>query len=201
MGTPADLPVGGAPLLGEPLPIELANTIYAVQGSPRDGLGSPGNLGAWLRDNRTRFRVVLDDADLLGVDAADLRSARRLRDAVHAVLTAVVGGGQPPEEAVETVNRAARAVPRWSQLRWDGGAAIETTTRGPAVAAALSEVAEATVQLVAGPHRGLLRACPGPGCVLFFVKSHPRRTWCSDACGNRARVARFHARRLGEQTT
>src|SRR6266851_2221676 len=37
-----------------------------------------------------------------------------------------------------------------------------------------------------------LRACHAPGCVLYFVKSHPRREWCSVACGNRARAARHY---------
>nr|WP_083986585.1 CGNR zinc finger domain-containing protein [Frankia sp. EI5c] len=38
------------------------------------------------------------------------------------------------------------------------------------------------------------RSCAAPGCPLFFVKHHPRREWCSAACGNRARVARHYAR-------
>ncbi|MEV8411642.1 CGNR zinc finger domain-containing protein, partial [Streptomyces niveus] len=29
----------------------------------------------------------------------------------------------------------------------------------------------------------------------FFVRSHPRREWCSADCGNRARVARHYRRR------
>ena len=33
-----------------------------------------------------------------------------------------------------------------------------------------------------------------PGCVLYFIKDHPRREWCSTACGNRARAARHYAR-------
>jgi predicted RNA-binding Zn ribbon-like protein len=43
-----------------------------------------------------------------------------------------------------------------------------------------------------------LRACGAPGCVLMFVKDHPRREWCSVACGNRARQARLTARRRGD---
>ncbi|WP_433236869.1 CGNR zinc finger domain-containing protein [Streptosporangium sp. CA-135522] len=38
-----------------------------------------------------------------------------------------------------------------------------------------------------------LRACHAPGCVLFFVKDHHRREWCSAACGNRARAARHYS--------
>jgi predicted RNA-binding Zn ribbon-like protein len=38
-----------------------------------------------------------------------------------------------------------------------------------------------------------LRACQGPGCVLFFIRDR-RREWCSHGCGNRARAARHYAR-------
>jgi CGNR zinc finger len=44
--------------------------------------------------------------------------------------------------------------------------------------------------------------CPGeraaglaPRCVLISLKNHPRRTWCSTACGTRARQARHYARK------
>jgi predicted RNA-binding Zn ribbon-like protein len=33
-----------------------------------------------------------------------------------------------------------------------------------------------------------------PNCVLFFIKDHPRREWCSPGCGNRARVAHHYDR-------
>lgn len=193
-----DLVGGGAPLLGERLPIELANTRYAVRGEPQDGLRTTDHLGAWLRDSRARFRTPMSDDDLLGVAAAELTVARQLRDAIHALLSAVVAGSDPPERAVATVNRVARSVARWPQLRWGELPTIESGTRGRPVAAALAELADGTVDLFAGPHRDLIRACHAPGCVLFFLKDHPRRTWCSEGCGNRARVARFHARRLAE---
>lgn len=193
-----DLAGGGAPLLGEPLPVELANTRYAVRGAERDGLASAGALAAWLRDTRGRLLTTLADEDLLAVGDADVATARDLRDAVHALLGAVVEGTPAPAGAVATVNEVARSVSRWPQLRWGEAPALESAADGRAVAAALAELAGATVDLLTGPHRDLLRACRAPGCVLFFVKSHPRRTWCSEGCGNRARVARFHARRLAE---
>jgi predicted RNA-binding Zn ribbon-like protein len=48
--------------------------------------------------------------------------------------------------------------------------------------------------LMAGENPVGLRACYAPGCVLYFVNSHPRREWCSTACGNRARAARHYQR-------
>lgn len=193
-----ELEGGGAPLLGEVLPIELANTRFAVRGEPRDGLTAPSHLSAWLRDNRTRLRTALGDDDILGVAGADLAIARQLRDAVHDVLSAVVAGTAPPDAAVDGINRVARSVPRWPQLRWGDLPTIENGTRGRPAAAAVAEIADLAVDLFAGPHGEHIRVCRAPGCVLFFLKNHPRRTWCSDGCGNRARVARFHARRLSQ---
>ena len=46
----------------------------------------------------------------------------------------------------------------------------------------------------------LARATHAPGCVLYFVQDHPRREWCSTACGNRARVARHYDRHHRQAT-
>ncbi|GGP95002.1 CGNR zinc finger domain-containing protein [Streptosporangium pseudovulgare] len=67
----------------------------------------------------------------------------------------------------------------------------------PAVAAddsarARAALASAAIAFLAGPRRELLRACPAPRCVLYFVKEHARQEWCSVACGNRARAARHY---------
>jgi predicted RNA-binding Zn ribbon-like protein len=62
------------------------------------------------------------------------------------------------------------------------------------VAAALSLLAVESIDLLTGAAAGSLRACHAPGCVLYFVKDHPRREWCSTACGNRARAARHYRR-------
>ena len=70
------------------------------------------------------------------------------------------------------------------------------TAHDPALAA-VAAIAEEAVALFAGPDRLLLRACRAPGCVLYFVRNHPRREWCSDGCGNRARVARHYHRHHG----
>ncbi|WP_188285939.1 CGNR zinc finger domain-containing protein, partial [Streptomyces sp. CBMA29] len=60
-------------------------------------------------------------------------------------------------------------------------------------------LARAAVAFLAGPERELLRACPAPRCVRYFVKEHARQEWCKPSCGNRARVARHHARQREEQ--
>ncbi len=104
-----------------------------------------------------------------------------LRDAVRELFDAAAAGTVPSRAAIEFVNGLARA-PR---LTWDAA--------GPALAAeeAAAEAARTAVELVA---TGGVYRCGNPRCVHFFVAGK-RREYCSDACANRARVARYAARR------
>jgi predicted RNA-binding Zn ribbon-like protein len=64
-------------------------------------------------------------------------------------------------------------------------------TRAQSVLAGLATDA---IELLTGPDRSKLRACHAPGCTLYYLKDHPRREWCSNTCGNRARQARHYQR-------
>jgi predicted RNA-binding Zn ribbon-like protein len=189
-----DLIAGGAPLLGEPTPIELGNTTYAVRGHLKEGLQTVAHAAAWLRDMRPRLAIALTDADVLGVTDGDLQSMRELRDAIRSCAAATVAGGEPDPGVVEVLNRHAAKTPRWRELRTTPSPHAIACTSGRPVDAAIAELAEAAVDLFAGPLRQELRACGGPGCVLHFVRDSPRREWCSAGCGNRARAARHYAK-------
>ncbi|MGW0431027.1 CGNR zinc finger domain-containing protein [Micromonospora sp. NPDC003197] len=188
------LSAGGAPLLGEPLPLELANTTYAVRSQLRDGLETVEQLGGWLRDVSDRLGTSLGEADLAAAGPADLAVARDLRQAIRLIAQATVTGDQPPSAAIDAVNQVIRAGSPRRELRWTSGPSAVTTSDHPPLVTALAEIAAATVDLLTGPDRAALRACQGPGCVLYFVKQHPRREWCSGGCGNRARAARYYER-------
>ncbi|MGN7132510.1 CGNR zinc finger domain-containing protein [Rhodococcoides corynebacterioides] len=51
--------------------------------------------------------------------------------------------------------------------------------------ASLSPVTAAT-----GHAASWLSKCPAPRCLLNFTRHISRQHWCSDVCGNRARIAR-----------
>ena len=189
-----EAPRGGAPMLGEPLPIELANSTYAVRHHLVDGLETVEHLAAWLRKARNRLPIGLGGADLDELTDADLSLARELRDAVRALAHAAAAAEPQDGPAVETLNRCARQTPRWRELRLGAGPEPVVRYHGRAVAAVFAEVAEQAMALFAGDRGRQVRACPGPGCVLFFVGDDPRRHWCSAGCGNRARAARHSAR-------
>jgi predicted RNA-binding Zn ribbon-like protein len=180
-------------LLGEPLPVELANTVYARRGVLYDGLTTPQDLTTWLAAHRGHFQPTLD----LHAAGQHLDQVRALRDALRELVAAVVEGEPPADAAIATLNRLSRQAPTALQLDWspDGQPSLAVQPASPDPGAvALAELARAGIGLLGGPDRQRLRACRAPGCVLFYVKQHPRREWCSTACGNRARAARHYYR-------
>ncbi|WP_157406359.1 CGNR zinc finger domain-containing protein, partial [Actinomadura chibensis] len=145
------------------------------------------------------------------VTGDDLARLRRLRDALRRLAAELTGDPRAAaasaigelETAVRTVNEhvySARSTPIL-ELTGDGGVVEEFRTTGPPGELVIGAMAAEAVHFF-GRWRDLdLRACLAPGCVLYFIKNHPRREWCSTACGNRARAARHYARHGKPPTT
>ena len=126
-----------------------------------------------------------------------------LRDALRRLAALLTADDRPaaasattdPRWAVAEVNAAATLAPTWPKLMLRGGTLDkEMTGIGTPGDQLLTRIAREAIELFAGARRAELRACRAPGCVLYFVHDHPRREWCSSACGNRARVARHYGR-------
>ena len=131
----------------------------------------------------------------LSVGATEVTTFRALRVAIRSLCQACVDALPGDDQHVEVLNAAAATAPRWPQLHYTGGAyAVSEHTRQVGADAALAAIARDAIAILGGPLRTDIRACQGPGCVLFFVKDHPRRQWCSAGCGNRARAARHYQR-------
>ncbi len=174
-----------------PLALELASTIFAVDGQVHDGLATPADLAAWLSINHVHFALPVR-----AVVASQLDEFRALRGAVRELLGAVVDGHLPEPSAVALLNDLSAAAPQWARLDW-----VDETPQRTAVeladdptAVALAIVARSCIDMLGGPERERLSLCRAPGCVLFFLKERGRREWCSAQCGNRARVARHYQR-------
>ncbi|WP_329487820.1 ABATE domain-containing protein [Kitasatospora sp. NBC_01246] len=190
-GAVDEMPVGG-----EHLALDLVNSTFVrggLRGHLVDVLVEPSDLAVWV----DRHAVELDLASVPAGSPgpAELAAFLELRGALRAVLTAVVAGEPAGAAEVAVVNAAVRAAPGWVELG-PGAAArgVHRTAAGERGAVLLGRVAQAAVELLTGDRRELVRACPAPGCILFFLQRHARRAWCSTACGTRVRVAR-HSRR------
>jgi predicted RNA-binding Zn ribbon-like protein len=178
----------------EPLPVRLMNTVWADRHGVHDDLTSVGRLRGWFA------RAGLPGAEQLGPE--DLAAFRRLRDAARRIAAHVTDDDRPAAlagagdlvDALAALNAdATSCVPALvldggghPVLRWHPGPREADRSR--------AELALAAASLFGGAEADLLRACHGPGCVLYFRKDHPRRGWCSAGCGNRARVARHYER-------
>lgn len=185
------------PLDDEPIAVELHNTIYAVTGTVVDGLEDAGAARAWIE----RIAERLPE----GRDRTGPWPTRdelvELRGAVRTALAAALAGAAPDAAALERINEASARAPRSAMAEWrpDADPVAATEFHGASRAdIVIGALAADAIDLLTGPRRRDLRACGAPGCVLVFLKHHPRREWCSNTCGNRARQAR-HYRRTRER--
>jgi len=178
------------PVLGEPLAVDLANTVVADRHGRADLLADEARLREWLELHRGALAAGAI------ADAPALADVTALRDAIRRLLEAAADGRRPAAADLRAVNGALAAGPR-PALRWASGRFVERaaarSARGEALLAAL---ARSALEVLTGPDADRLRRCAGDGCVLLFVATHPRRHFCSaERCGTRTRVARHRQRR------
>jgi len=145
------------------------------------------------------LRAFLAEHDLTPAEAPtarDVELARELREALHGAAVAAVRGDAPAAAAVREIESALTAD---RPLRIRRSAAGLRAQRPDSPREALARLARAAVEVLAGPERGLLRACGDDTCAGIFLDHGGRRRWCSDErCGNRARVRAHRARAKGE---
>ena len=195
-----------APLLDEPIAVELMNTIWADRDGVHDALATGAQVQAWLAAIRPRLvdgPVHVPISSFTSGWAAELRF---LRDALRRIAADVTDDPRPGGrssivhrgQAVAALNNAAARAPRWTSLLWPRDPhrrPVRTVhTMASAQDALIAHIADDGIDLFTAADRSPLRACLAPGCVLYFVQHHARREWCSAACGNRARVARHYQR-------
>ncbi|WP_127508818.1 CGNR zinc finger domain-containing protein [Actinoplanes solisilvae] len=153
-------------------------------------LHQPDGLAEWL--GLSRLRLASED---VRVDAAELHTAHRLRDALWRLGRAAARGEPRRDEDVAEINRVAAAPSLVPQLALAG----TSTWRLPATGAqVLSTFARDAVDLFGGRFATRIRECSSPDCYLIFVDTSPsgRRRWCSmETCGNRSKVRALRSRR------
>jgi predicted RNA-binding Zn ribbon-like protein len=191
----------------EPVPVLLMNTIWADTTGVHDALATSAELTEWLDAVAPRVPAMAAAGRRARPGTGNLARFRRLRDVLRDVAAEITDDPRPRANrgdvspALRELNSAAAEAPSWPRLQLAPRAAVAAVPAGTRPAgAALSAIAAEAVALF-GATDTRLRACLAPGCVLYFVKDHPRREWCSAACGNRARAARHYDRhRRGPRT-
>ncbi len=164
------------PLRGEPVALDLVNTVWREHGEPVDQLDDLEAVRAWLAEHG-----LPGDDDLEGVRDR----LRQARDALRAALeegdfrrlNVVLGRGatRPMMRGAEPYDVVVVEDPAW-HAAWAATAAF--------------------ARLI-GERPDRVRKCAHPDCVLWFLDASKNgtRRWCSmEGCGNRAKVGRFNRR-------
>jgi len=131
------------------------------------------------------------------ISETELSDLLELRTAVRALFVARIDSCAPREQVVATINRATRAAPSICSLSWteaDPPTATMRHVRGTVMARALAEIAIDAIDTVCGERAKRLLECEAPGCVRLLEREHARQRWCSTACGDRVRAARYYSR-------
>ena len=191
--------VGGDPTL------DFVNTVGGrVQGEARaDKLAAFSDLVAWSRKGglvgEAEARALLHAAARRPREAARLLSrARRLREALYAVLDALREGRRPRPSDLAAVNEELAAARRHDRLVPIGGGLEWRPGEGTGLEAALRPICHAASSLLTSGGLSRLRQCGGTDCGWLFLdrsRNHSRQ-WCTmDDCGNVSKVRRFRQRR------
>lgn len=180
----------GFPVAGEPLAVDLADTIITVHTPATDLLPDEATCRLWWGLQQDR----LPDGPL-----PPLLPTVELRQAIRDILDAQISGSAPGAAAIDYLNKVTARVASTRRLEHTAnGWAAATTHRGSAdrpYELALAAVAESLIDVLVGPARERLRRCANPACSMLFVASDTRRKFCTqNICANRTRVARHYHR-------
>ncbi|MDQ1581958.1 MAG: hypothetical protein QOF36_12 [Microbacteriaceae bacterium] len=189
-----DIRQAGFVLVGEPLALDLANTIKLASDPQLELLADDARNMAFWSLERDRLPE--------SAGTPSLSESLALRSALHALLTSIRAGASPEAWALAHVNDVAQRARMTTELV-AAESSVARRTRWQASDAAdiaLSAVAHSAIELLTGPNADRVRRCAAPNCSMMFVATNLKRRWCTpNGCGNRERVAR-HSRQLQRTT-
>jgi predicted RNA-binding Zn ribbon-like protein len=174
-------------LVGNALCLDFANTVNKRPDPDRDSLSSVVALRTWAT------AAALEPAHEMQGRATDLAAARRLREAVYRVFSAVAAGQEPNQRDIVPILETYAAALRSAQLRReDTGFGLRWPAPHMVREITWMVAASATQLLLSGP---LDRVGECPSCHWLFLDTSRggQRRWCSMAvCGSRDKSQRYY---------
>jgi predicted RNA-binding Zn ribbon-like protein len=129
-------------------------------------------------------------------EPAELDLARRVREAIRAMLVANAGGPPPAPGDLQTIQAAAQACRPALQIGPDGQVSLRAEPAGPLEAGLVTLLLAIRDAQRDGTWQRL-KACGNPDCRwAFYDRSHSRvGAWCDmTTCGNRIKNRRLRQR-------
>jgi predicted RNA-binding Zn ribbon-like protein len=180
----------GFRFLGGRACLDLTATVGARWGRQVERLRTPQDLASWLME------AGLADG-LPAASRQHLAQARTLREAVYRTIKRRMGGLPPGPGDLAIINDWAGRPPPCMWLEADDGR-LRVRRDATTAAALVAGLARDAVDLLGGPLADRIRECSAEDCALLFLDTSRagRRRWCSmAACGARAKMAAYRARR------
>jgi predicted RNA-binding Zn ribbon-like protein len=175
--------------LGDPLAVDLANTVRRRGLDYVELVTTPADLATWLGYQQDRVSAPTEiDEDLL-------RPFIAARDHALHVLRAAATRQPLPAADVAAINERILAAPAVRLLGAEpGDLHTRPVTDADPPNRLLAELAASVVDLLTGSDAVRLALCDSPGCGQLYLRGRPNQQWCNPHCGNRARTQR-HADR------
>ena len=177
--------------LGDPLAIDVANTVRRRGWRYIELITQPADLRAWLDHERGRLALPAE------VDTVMVSRFLLIRDRVLRVLRIAADGTALPAADVHAINELAAAAPTVRLLGAEPGQHFTRPVTQADPATRLSaDIAAATIDLLTGPDTDTIALCDAPGCGQLYLSGRPNQQWCNPHCGTRARSQRHTDRAL-----
>ncbi|HUA58436.1 MAG TPA: ABATE domain-containing protein [Verrucomicrobiae bacterium] len=170
--------------------LDFVNTVGAwVDGDPlRDKFVHADDLKNWAR-------LANLQSPCTPMPDAILRRAVVLRQALHRIFSAVIGGRAPARRDLDVLNRELTAARSQEFLQFaDNGYCLQFAEAPQRV---LWAVVRSAAELLTSADLARLRQCPGDECGWLFLDTsrNGMRQWCQmRICGNRAKARKFRRR-------
>jgi len=192
-----------ADFIGGDAALDFVNTVLGRDQAPRDWLDCYPSMLKWaglahlLPEKLLRSLAKKAQKEPAKAKAA-LARAKLLREALFALVTALVSDTKPSKDALSLLHQHWIVGARAHELCVVDGRVVEELRNDAADFDLIaSMVAYRMIQHVLRCPIDRLRICRGPNCAWLFIDSSKagRRCWCDMAvCGNTAKSKRFQAR-------
>ena len=127
----------------------------------------------------------------------DVEQAQRLREMLHKLLIARVGGSPPPAEALTFLESHLRKARNSMTLVWEEAGLKWIPRPARSITAVVDRIAWHAAELLSSSELKRLKCCANPECGWMFLDyGNGTRRWCSmRECGDRAKSKRYYEKK------